>query len=506
MIAAPRGACKAAPRAADDDDDVSPASGGDGELDAAIALVRKRANRVSGDDVDVSPASGGDGEIDATIALIRKRANRVDDDDDDLQPTSGGCGEVMAAPVRRGRGNKSVSVDVNDSINDSTNDLFQVHLQRVRNSAAPGMGAAAQRAEAKACVARQRAEEEARLQQAQAKVAALLERLKQAELKLALCEADERALDGLLSESSRQKSTRQSTRQSTQPTVHSADDRVAEALKAERLLRARKHLGTEQTRRQTALAMAKTRMEAAAAQLIEAEAEAVAAAQAEKEAADASANAWAQVHLARVRKSKARRHAEVDALAARQAEDVEMHTRQAQAKLDAAKERLVQSEVELALCEADERSLDKLLSESEMESGRTAPEQQELVPRPDGDESDASPTTCDDDKLVTTAPGRVNRSTSVAADQDEEASRDTADIVADFASVHRGVNSNNDPPDRYQGVDLSRTLPVAQRRTKSAATLAAQQWLLSTMNHLSSPSSARSQESDGGEGDSSHRI
>ena len=55
----------------------------------------------------------------------------------------------------------------------------------------------------------------------------------------------------------------------------------------------------------------------------------------------------------------------------------------------------------------------------------------------------------------------------------------------------------HDPPDRHQ---------VAQRRTESAATLEAQQWLSSTMKHLSSPSSARSRESDGEEGDSSHRI
>ena len=467
---------KRATRVDDDDDDVSPVSGGDGALNAGIALIRKRA-ALPDDDNDISPTSGGDDELVAAIAFIRKRAALVDDDDDDVQPTSGGCGEVMAAPVRRRYGNKSVPVDANDSINNSMDALFQVHLHRVRNSAAPGMGTAAQRAEAKACVARQRVEEEARLQQAQAKVEALQERLKAAELKLALCEADERALDGMLSESSQQKSTwqkstRQSTRQSTQPAVHSAD-RVAEALRRERLLRARQHLGTEQARRQTALAVAKVRMEAAATQLIEMEAETVAATQAEKEAADASANAWAQVHLAaasqaqvhmaRVRKSKARRHAEVDALAARKSEvDVEVLTRQARAKLDAAKERLVQSEVELALCEADEKALDELLTESteslvrrpseSTESEPVAPEQQKLAAPPEGDENDASPTSCGDGKLlVMTAPGHGDRSTSVAADQVDEESFDAADILAAYRERGRKVNSNNEATEASSG-------------------------------------------------------
>ena len=248
---------------------------------------------------------------------------------------------------------------------------------------------------------------------------------------------------------------------------------MAEALRRERLLRARQHLGTEQARRQTALAVAKVRMEAAATQLIEMEAETVAATQAEKEAADASANAWAQVHLAaasqaqvhmaRVRKSKARRHAEVDALAARKSEvDVEVLTRQARAKLDAAKERLVQSEVELALCEADEKALDELLTESmeslvrrpseSTESERVAPEQQKLAAPPEGDENDASPTSCGDGKLlVMTAPGHGDRSTSVAADQVDEESFDAADILAAYRERGRKVNSNNEATEASSG-------------------------------------------------------
>ena len=405
----------------DYDDDVPPTSGTDAQLDAAIALIRKRAALIDDDDDDVPPTSGTDAQLDAAIALIRARAARVDDDDDDVQPTSGGCGEVMAAPVRRGRGNKSAPVDVDDSINasiDPMDALFQVHLQRVRNSAASGPGTAEQRAQASARAARQRAEEEARLQQAQANVSVLQEQMKQAELKLALCEADERALDGLLSGTSRRKSTRQSTR----PAVHSDADRVAE-----RLLRARKNLSNEQARRQEALAVARTRMEAAAVQLIEVEAEAVAATQAEKEAADASANAWAQVHLARVRKSKARRHAEMDAHAARQAEKVEVYTQQAQARLDEAKKRLAQSEVELALCEADERALDMLFSEvmeadslvrrlsESTESEHNATERLDASEPDDNDENDAPPTACGD-----AAPGRGKRSTSVAAGQDQD--------------------------------------------------------------------------------------
>ena len=471
-------------RIKDNDDDGAPASGE--ALDAAIALIRKRAARIDEDDDDVPPTSDSDAQLDAAIALIRKRAARVDDDDDDVQPTSGGCGEVMAAPVRRGRGNKSAPVDVNDSIHasiDPMDALFQVHLQRVRNSAAPGPGTAEQRAHARACVARQRAEEEARLQKAQANVTVLQEQMKQAELKLALCEADERALDGLLSGSSRQstrqstrQSNRQSTRQSTRPTVLSAD-RVAE-----RLLRARKHLSNEQARRQEALAVARTRMEAAAVQLIEVEAEAVAATQAEKEAADASANAWAEVHLARVRKNKARRHAEVDALAARQAEDVELYTRQAQARLDEAKKRLAQSEVELALCEADERALDTLLSEvmesdslvrrlsESTESEHKAPERLDASKSDENDENDASLSVCGN-----AAPRRGKRPTSVAADQDQD--NDTSPS-AGIASVRQMIISNDKATEASSGVirfaSRQRSERLARARERARGRLGAE--------------------------------
>ena len=49
---------------------------------------------------------------------LSKCATRVDDDDDDMSPTSGCDGEIMAAPVRPGSGDKSGSVaaDVDDSL------------------------------------------------------------------------------------------------------------------------------------------------------------------------------------------------------------------------------------------------------------------------------------------------------------------------------------------------------------------------------------------------------
>ena len=55
--------------------------------------------------------------LDRTPSLC-KRATRVDDDDDDVAPTSGGDGETMAAPVRPGSGDKSGSVaaDVDDCL------------------------------------------------------------------------------------------------------------------------------------------------------------------------------------------------------------------------------------------------------------------------------------------------------------------------------------------------------------------------------------------------------
>ena len=159
--------------------------------------IRARATPVNDDDDDVFPTSGGDGILLTSPTPIRAPATLVNDDDDDVSPTSGGDGEVIATPVRRGHGSKPVSVNVHDSMDA----LLQVHLQWVRNRAVPGMDAAAQHAEAEAGLARQCVEEEARLRQAQTKLTASQERLKEAEQKLALCETDERALDGLLSES-----------------------------------------------------------------------------------------------------------------------------------------------------------------------------------------------------------------------------------------------------------------------------------------------------------------
>ena len=174
----------------------------------------------------VAPRCGGDGKLAVSPRVLAKRAARVDDDDDDISPRSGGDGEIMAAPVRRGRGNKSGSLapDLDDS-----------------------MGA-------------KYAENEARLRLAQAKLQEAEERLKQSELELLLCEADERSLGVLLSES-----TERSCKgpQATGP--------AAEALRAERLLRARQHLGTEQTRRQMASMVAKARLETATARLAEAD-------------------------------------------------------------------------------------------------------------------------------------------------------------------------------------------------------------------------------------------
>jgi hypothetical protein len=81
----------------DDDDDVPPEVAGGEELDAAIALVRRRAVRADDDDNDLSPGRDGDGQLDAAIALIRRRAVRADDDDDDLSPGRDGDGQLDAA-------------------------------------------------------------------------------------------------------------------------------------------------------------------------------------------------------------------------------------------------------------------------------------------------------------------------------------------------------------------------------------------------------------------------
>jgi len=211
----------------DDDDDVSPTLDDDGQLiwlsiranpTHGTGSIRARATHgtesIPEDDDDVPPTCDADGQLAVSPTSLRKRAARVDDDDDDISPTSGGDCEIMAAPVRRGRGNKSVASDLDDS-----------------------MGAKYK-------------EGEVRLRQALAKLQEMEERLKQSELELMLCEADERSLGVLLSES---------TESSRQQGPHPACP-ASEALRVERLLRARQHLGAEQARRQMASAVAKARL------------------------------------------------------------------------------------------------------------------------------------------------------------------------------------------------------------------------------------------------------
>ena len=67
------------------------------------------------------------------------------------------------------------------------------HLQRVRNSAAPGAGTAAQCAEAARRAARERAEDEENMRRAQAKLKGAGERLRRSALELALCRPPSRA-------------------------------------------------------------------------------------------------------------------------------------------------------------------------------------------------------------------------------------------------------------------------------------------------------------------------
>ena len=415
-------------RVDDDDDDVCPMSGGDDQLDAALVFLRRRAARTSNDDDDVSPTSdddgqlvylsvranpasqrakiipeddddlaptcGGDGQLAVSPSVLAKRAARVADDDDDISPTSGGDGEIMAAPVRRGRGNKSGSVapDLDDS-----------------------MGA-------------KYSENEARLRQAQAKLQEAEERLKQSELELMLCEADERSLGVLLSES-----TESSRRKGPQAT-----GAAAEALRAERLLRARQHLGTEQARRQMASVVAKARLGTATARLAEADMETIAATQAEKEAADASANAWAQVHLARVRKSKVRQRAEAEARAAQQRKEEEARLAQARARMEEAEGHLQHLEIELKLCESDERVLDRLLSKGTAESDRMESERTSS-PMGGGDGELMSPHAA---RVSRVSPlvrrGGGSKSGSAAADVDDEISISVDDTGAGVQSFGRG--------------------------------------------------------------------
>ena len=87
-------ASKRATHTNDDDDDVSSGGSGDGELDAAIALVRRRAARADDGDDDVSPTSDSEGQLNAPSVPRRKRA---DDDDDDVSPARGSDGQLDAA-------------------------------------------------------------------------------------------------------------------------------------------------------------------------------------------------------------------------------------------------------------------------------------------------------------------------------------------------------------------------------------------------------------------------
>ena len=249
--------------------------------------------------------------------------------------------------------------------------------------------------------------------------------LQHLELELKLCESDERALDRLLSQGSTESERRESepsmgdgeggvmtpsssvrrgggsrsgsvaadvddemqvqicldvddtgagVESSGRGEAKEGSNRTAstEAMRSERLARARGRLGAEKARREVALAQAETqreaasaaakaRLEAAAAQLVEAEAEAAAAAQEEKEAADASASAWSQVHMERVRSASPRgtaaQRAEEETRAARERAQEEARLQQARAKLEGAQERLRQTERELTLCKGEEVAL-----------------------------------------------------------------------------------------------------------------------------------------------------
>ena len=454
--------CKRAARTRDDDDDVCPKSSGDCQLDAAIAMVRKRTAHVDADDDDVCPTTGSAGQLDAALAFIRRRAARTSDDDDDVSPTGGdneqlvyltlranyagrhasimlkdeddvnptcggdgelavapsvlakcaarvedddddispmigGDGETMAAPVRLGRGAKSGSVppDLDDS-----------------------MGA-------------EYAKNEERLRKAQTKLQEAKERLEKAELELMLCESDERSLGVLLCES-----TGPSRRKGPQATGP-----AAEALRAERLLRARQHLGAEQARRQMATVVATARLESATTRLTEADMETVAAAQAEREAADASAQAWADVHLARMRKNKLRQRAEAEARAAQHRKEKEARLAQARARLEEADRYCTCASIELKLCERDERVLDNLIStgttttESErMESERMEPE------RTSSAGEDGKITSPRASRVSRASPwaGRGREAAAVAADVDDEIDLSAGDTGAAIKSFERG--------------------------------------------------------------------
>ena len=431
---------KRAARTSDDDDDVCPASGSDRRSMASPATPRTPAALIADDDDDVSPESHDGGQL-ITPRTLTQRAGYAFDDDDDVCPASGGDRQSMASPVRLRQPALPVADDDDDvcpsrCAEEEAVDAFAealVQAQLVRNSAAPGTVTVAQRAEAEARVVRERAKDEARLHKTQARLDEAQERLQKAEVELAMCEADERAMNAALSES-----TGPSRQGSTLPTG-AYYPRSGEPCEA--LLRARRHLSAEKARRQTASAEAMGRLQAATvhldtatAQLSEADTELIAAARVEQELADASASVWAQVHLARVRAGKERQRAEAEARAMAQRAKEEVRQQQAKERLDEAQERLRQSELELAVCEVDEKALDALLSElSEPEPTETEPIST-YAQASGGGEVMAPP--------VSQGPSSVRTpygSSSAAADVDDEMSLDADDVGVELSSVGRNV-------------------------------------------------------------------
>ena len=102
----------------DEQVDEGPAAAPNGA--AALAPVTKATLKTCQSRVRsaLAPRCGGDGKLAVSPRVLAKRAARVDDDHDDISPTSGGDGEIMTAPVRRGRGNKSgpAAPDLNDTL------------------------------------------------------------------------------------------------------------------------------------------------------------------------------------------------------------------------------------------------------------------------------------------------------------------------------------------------------------------------------------------------------
>ena len=446
-------------RVYDDDDDVCPTSSSAGQLEAALAFICRRAARTNDDDDDVSPTGdddgqlvyltvrakpgsrrasiipevdkddfaptcNGDGQLAVSSGVLAKRAARVEDDDDDIPPRTDGDSEIMSTPVRRGRGNKSgpVAQDLDDS-----------------------MGA-------------EYAANEERLRQAQAKLQEAEERLERAQIELMLCEAGDRSLSVLLCESTGP--SRCKRPQATGP--------AAEALRAERLQRARQQLGSEQERRQMATVVAKARLEAATARLAETDMEVVAATQAEKEAADASAQAWAQVHLARVRKSKMRQRAEAEALAAQQRKEEEARLAQARARMEEAQAHLLARRVDLKLCESDERVLERLLSTGTTESERIEPEASSSAITDSGDGELMSPRAS---RVSRVSPivrrGCGSKSGSVAPDVDDEISLSADETEAGIESS--GRSGAKDGSKRSAASEAMRSERLARARERLGA-------------------------------------